>query len=139
MKTIRFSEKELEFIRQQYQVELKEAEEYVQNIKNIVEKIGVSETVAVLEPIKKEPKRRGRKPTVVEKAEPVKKKKRAKRRRSRSDKGKKRKQEQLPVIQGEGGMSETERDFLKKKELSQLAGSKKPVIRRRRRKTKARG
>jgi len=65
MKSINFTEKELEFIRQQYQVELEEAETYVENIKNILNKIGVPSTAAMKEPIEQEPKvikRRGRQP-----------------------------------------------------------------------------
>ena len=44
MKTIKFSDQELGFIRQQYQVELEEAEEYIENLKNILNKIGATET-----------------------------------------------------------------------------------------------
>ena len=78
MKSIKFSDKELEFIRQQYQVELEEAETYVKNIKNILNKIGVPSTAAMEEPIEQEPKvikRRGRKPKV-KKVEPKIQKKR---------------------------------------------------------------
>jgi len=78
MKSIKFSDKELEFIRQQYQVELEEAETYVENIKNILNKIGVPSTAAMEEPIEQEPKvikRRGRKPKV-KKVEPKIQKKR---------------------------------------------------------------
>ena len=65
MKSITFSEKELDFLRKQYQVELEEAEEYVKNIRNILDKVGSSENMAVPEPKVQEPKKRGRKPKVV--------------------------------------------------------------------------
>lgn len=99
MKTIKFSEKELGFIRQQYQVELEEAEEYVENLKNILNKIGSPETFTPVEEVVKEPKRRGRKPKVQEEvilpeAEPIEKK-----RKPRRDKGMKRAKRNKPVIQ----------------------------------------
>jgi len=99
MKTIKFSEKELGFIRQQYQVELEEAEEYVENLKNILNKIGSPETFTSVEEVDKEPKRRGRKPKVKKEipspeAEPVEKK-----RKPRSDKGMKRAKRNKPVNQ----------------------------------------
>jgi len=138
MRTVSFSEKELEFIRQLYQVELKEAEEYVENIKNILRKIDDPETIIIAEPIEKGPVRRERKPRSLKKpispnVEPV-----VKKRRRRRDKGKKRIKKNQPGVQ-QLVMSETERDFLKKKESSQLAGIKKPVKRKRRRKTRSKG
>src|ERR1035438_6793880 len=60
MTSISFSEKELDFLLQQYQVELAEAEEYVQNIRNILDKIGSAEQLEA-----QEPKKRGRKPKIV--------------------------------------------------------------------------
>ena len=63
MKTIKFSEKELGFIRQQYQVELEEAEEYVENLKTILKKISSAELTAG-EEANSVPKRRGPKPKV---------------------------------------------------------------------------
>ena len=61
MKAIKFSDTELDFIRQQYQVELEEAEKYVENLKNILSKIGSPpkgiETIEITEK-----KRPGRKP-----------------------------------------------------------------------------
>lgn len=63
MKAIKFSDTELDFIRQQYQVELEEAETYVENLKNILNKIGSPpkgiETIEITEK-----KRRGRKPKI---------------------------------------------------------------------------
>jgi hypothetical protein len=61
MKSIKFSEKELDFIRQQYQVELDEAETYVENLKNILNKIGSTpKGIEIIEITEK--KHRGRKP-----------------------------------------------------------------------------
>lgn len=99
MKTIKFSEKELGFIRQQYQVELEEAEEYVENLKNILNKIGSPETFTPVEEVVKETKRRGRKPKVqkevtLPEAEPVEKK-----RKPRRDKGMKRAKRNKPALQ----------------------------------------
>src|ERR1039457_4130920 len=63
MKSIKFSDSELMFIRQQYQVELEEAETYVENLRNILKKINSptmeKETIEVIEK-----KRRGRRPKV---------------------------------------------------------------------------
>ena len=53
MKSVKFSKEEIKFIRRQYEIELKEAEEHVQTLRSIVEKLGVSETVAMLEPVNK--------------------------------------------------------------------------------------
>jgi len=100
MKTIKFSDQELGFIRQQYQVELEEAEEYIENLKNILNKIGAPETFTTPEKDVMEPARRGRKPNVrkdlpTPEAEPVEKK-----RKPRSDKGKKRAKRNQSVTQG---------------------------------------
>ena len=138
MRKVTFSEKELEFIRQLYQVELKEAEEYVENIKNILRKINAPETIIIAEPVEKEPARSERKTRSFKKPISPNKERIVKKRRRRSDKGKKRTKKNQPTIQ-ELAMSETERDFLMKKESSQLTGSKKPVIRKRRRKTIRKG
>jgi hypothetical protein len=99
MKTIKFSEKELGFIRQQYQVELEEAEEYVENLKNILNKIGTPEPFTLAEQVAKQPARRGRKPKDQKELtapgiEPVEKK-----RKTRRDKGIKRVKKNQPVIQ----------------------------------------
>jgi hypothetical protein len=137
MKKITFSDSELEFILRMYQAELTEAEEYLENIKNILRKIDAPETEIIAQPLEKKPARRGRKPRSVEKSIPPATKPVVKKRRRRSDKGKKRIKKGQPAVQ-ELVMSETERDFLRKKESSPSAGSKKPVIRRRR-KTKSKG
>jgi hypothetical protein len=107
MKTIKFSEKELGFIRQQYQVELEEAEEYVENLKNILKKIGNAEASASSEEVASEPKRRGRKPKAkleVAAVEPAEKK-----RKPRRDKGVKRakRAKNVPSIIKEKAMNET--------------------------------
>lgn len=63
MKAIKFSDTELDFIRQQYQVELEEAETYVENLKNILNKIGnTAKGIETFEITEK--KRRGRKPKI---------------------------------------------------------------------------
>lgn len=120
MKTIKFSEKELGFIRQQYQVELEEAEEYVENLKNILNKISAPETFTPAEEPVKGPKRRGRKPKVQKEltsseAEPVEKK-----RKPRRDKGMKRTKRNKQIIQDES-MNNTPPD------IAQMEESAKPV------------
>ena len=67
MKAIKFSEKELEFLRQQYQDELESAQEYVEQINDILNKLGVRAKSIKEEPKEKEPKqykKRGPKPKV---------------------------------------------------------------------------
>ena len=118
MKTIKFSEKELGFIRQQYQVELEEAEEYVENLKNILRKIGGYENTGFPDEDEKEPKRHGRKPKVQKEltppiAEPVEKK-----RKPRRDKGMKRVKKNKPVIK-EKSMNDTTPAFTPKEETVQ--------------------
>jgi len=61
MKSIRFSESELEFLKNHYELELVEAENYISEIKNILSKLGV----LAKEPIQEKPnskvrKKRGR-------------------------------------------------------------------------------
>jgi len=84
MKAIKFSEKELEFLREQYQDELAQAKEYVDQIIEILNKLGVREKAQKEETVefkvykkrgpkpkvkvdkpKVEPKKRGRKPKIV--------------------------------------------------------------------------
>ena len=43
MKSITFSEKEIVFLLEQYQSELKEAEEYADNLRNILDRLNLSE------------------------------------------------------------------------------------------------
>lgn len=65
MKSIKFTDNELEFLRNHYQVELKEAQNYVSQIKDILSKVGVSKRPAVEIPAEEEVnevKKRGRKP-----------------------------------------------------------------------------
>src|ERR1039457_3320005 len=99
MKTIKFSEKELGFIRQQYQVELEEAEEYVENLKNILKKISSPEASAPDEAIVKERKRPGRKPKVKNVITPAESAPVEKKRKPRADKGVKRAKRAKPVTQ----------------------------------------
>jgi hypothetical protein len=44
MKSIKFTEQELDFLRTQYQLELVEAEKYVQEVKSLLKKLGVPST-----------------------------------------------------------------------------------------------
>jgi len=65
MKSISFTEKEFDFLRSQYQNELESAQEYVDQIKEILKKVGAPSKTPIEEPIEQEPKvvrRRGRKP-----------------------------------------------------------------------------
>ncbi len=106
MKSIKFSEKELGFIRQQYQVELEEAEEYVENLKVILKKIGAPEAITATESIGKEPSRRGRKATFQKEFTSPGTETRGKKRKIRSDKGVKRgKKPKSPVSQKSVGES----------------------------------
>ena len=59
MKSIKFTELELEFLRTQYQLELLEAEKYVQEVKNLLVKLGVKP--ATTEAVSEKKSRRGRK------------------------------------------------------------------------------
>jgi hypothetical protein len=89
MKAIKFTEQELDFLRTQYQLELVEAEKYVQEVKNLLKKLGVPSTTDEI-PEKRKPGRkksqdqlikeapvktakRGRKPKVVTPVESVEK------------------------------------------------------------------
>jgi hypothetical protein len=77
MKTITFSDKELEFLKQQYADELAGAEKYVDQVKEILNKLGVPFKPMKDQPINNEPKtlkKRGRKPKVkvIETKEPKK-------------------------------------------------------------------
>jgi hypothetical protein len=61
MKTIKFNESELEFLKNHYELELMDAENYVGEIKNILKKLGVSERDAPKDkPVKSSAKKRGR-------------------------------------------------------------------------------
>jgi len=89
MKAIRFSESELEFLKNHYELELVEAENYISEIKNILKKLGVLVKEAVQEkPVTKGRKGRGRpkktEAIVTPKEETVKKR----RRRTRKQKSK---------------------------------------------------
>lgn len=85
MKSIKFTAQELELLRNQYQLELVEAEKYVQEIKNILEKLGVPQ-IEDKNPPKKKPGRKREPVTPVEET-PVKKGKR----------GRKPKEQSLPI------------------------------------------
>ena len=62
MKAIKFNESELDFLRNHYELELSDAENYVTDIKNILNKLGVSIDKTVKEkPAITEGKKRGRK------------------------------------------------------------------------------
>jgi hypothetical protein len=61
MKSIKFSESELEFLLNHYELELLDAENYIGEIKNILKKLGKIEKESTKEkPIKKTGKQRGR-------------------------------------------------------------------------------
>ena len=61
MKTIKFNEAELEFLQTHYELELLDAENYVDEIKNILKKLGVVEKEVTKEkPVKTSGKKRGR-------------------------------------------------------------------------------
>ena len=148
MKSIKFSDNELDFIHQQYQIELEEAETYVENLKNILKKIGSTpkgiETIEITEK-----KRRGRKPKI--QIEPTVKviKKRGpkpkiqkeeaiitvekKDRKPRSDKGKKRLKTVKPVKEQTSELTDTRLEPIPNKPII----PKKKV--KRRRKYKPRG
>ena len=77
MRSIKFSDQELVFMRQQYSEELASAEKYIEQIKEVLKKIGGSVKPDKEELVEKEPKqrkKRGRKPKVkvVEPKEPKK-------------------------------------------------------------------
>lgn len=89
MKSIRFSESELEFLKNHYELELVEAENYITEIKNILAKLGVLAKEAIAEKPAKSGKRRGRpkkKATVVAEAAPAPKKAKRKVRRNKAAK-----------------------------------------------------
>jgi len=84
MKSIKFSDEQLEFLREQYTDELANAEKYVEQVKEILKKLGAevkASKIGTEQPVKvekkrgrkpkvavaevKEPKKRGRKPKVV--------------------------------------------------------------------------
>ena len=90
MKSINFSDQELEFLRAHYEMELEEAEEYVQNIKSMIGKLGGSKQTKAPVAADQKPKKRGRKPKVVKDKvvkEPAETKVIKKKRKPRSDKG----------------------------------------------------
>lgn len=89
MKSIKFTAQELELLRNQYQLELVEAEKYIQKIKNIIEKLGVPQ-IEVKNPPKKKPSRKRQPDNPVEET-PVKKSKR----------GRKPKEQSLPIAPAE--------------------------------------
>jgi hypothetical protein len=67
MKSISFTEKELDFLREQYQDELESTLEYVEQIYEILKKLGPPSAVSITDTADtelKEVKRRGRKPKV---------------------------------------------------------------------------
>ena len=78
MKAINFTDKEIEFLRNMYQEELADAQKYIDQIKEVLKKLGAPIRAAIEELVEKEPKkkgkRRGRKPKakVVEPKEPKK-------------------------------------------------------------------
>lgn len=79
MKSIKFSDKELDFVRKQYQFELAEAENYVQDIKNLLLKLGKVKSLPITaekpEPVSmkavRKPKVSGKKEPVSTKPKPV--------------------------------------------------------------------
>ena len=90
MKSIKFTEAELDFIRKQYVTEIEELEKYLETLKEIRDKLGKSKVTGSEEILTKKPGRPGRKPKLVKDQvasadKPVKK-----RRKPRIDKGVKR-------------------------------------------------
>lgn len=66
MKSIKFSDEQLEFLREQYTEELANAEKYVEQVKEILKKLGAevkASKIGTDQPVKVE-KKRGRKPKV---------------------------------------------------------------------------
>ena len=95
MKSIEFTDQELEFLRDQYQMELEEAENYVKSIKSVLVKLGNPKPKKVVEPVEKQPKKRGRKPKLIKEQDltkPI-----EKTRKQRKDKGKGRRKGVKPV------------------------------------------
>jgi len=90
MKSIRFSESELEFLKNHYELELVEAENYIAEIRNILAKLGVLAKAASAEkPAGRTGKKRGRpkkKETVAEDQGPAPKKAPKKKRRRKAAK-----------------------------------------------------
>ena len=61
MKSIKFSESELEFLQNHYELELLDAENYVGEIKNILKKLGtIEKEITIEKPAKNTGKKRGR-------------------------------------------------------------------------------
>lgn len=86
MKSIEFTDQELDFLRDQYQMELEEAENYVKSIKSVLVKLGNPKPKEVSGPIEKILKKRGRKPKIVKEQDLVKPIKKTQ--KPRKDKGK---------------------------------------------------
>ena len=61
MKTVKFSEEEISFLRQQYSEELAQAEKFVKQIKDVLKKLGAPAKEAPIEQEPKVLKKRGRK------------------------------------------------------------------------------
>jgi hypothetical protein len=121
MKTIKFSEKELGFIRQQYQVELEEAEEYVENLKNILSRISAPEST-VSGNIVKKLARRGRPAKIQKEGKFTETGSVEKIRKQRSDKGKprfKRNQGNIPenVVSEVKPVEEKDKPVIPKKKV----------------------
>jgi hypothetical protein len=74
MRAIKFSESELEFLKNHYELELLDAENYVGEIKNILKKLGVIEKEIIKEKPEKKvtPKKVAKKKKATKKAYPVK-------------------------------------------------------------------
>jgi hypothetical protein len=138
MKEVNFSTVELAFLRHRFEIEFEEAKDYVENIRSVLRSIRASKTLAETEPVVEEQNKTLRKPSVEMSSVTIVTDTGVKKRRTRSDKGKKRNKK------GQKGtlataMSETERDFLIKKEASQSVASKKPAKRKMRKGSKKRG
>jgi hypothetical protein len=82
MKSIKFTDDELDFLRTQYQLELVEAEKYVQEVKNLLEKLGVPTTEDET-PAKRKPGRKRKQAQPIEEV-PVTKVKRGRKPKSES-------------------------------------------------------
>jgi hypothetical protein len=138
MKEVNFSAGELAFLRHQFEIEFEEAKEYVENIRSILRRISASKTLPSIKPIEEVQNKPIRKSSGEKSSNIMVTDTGVKKRRTRSDKGKKRNRKDLK-INVQTAMSETERDFLIKKEASQSVASKKPAKHRMRKGKKKRG
>jgi len=106
MKSIRFTESELEFLKNHYELELIEAENYISEIKNVLTKLGALVKEATPEmPVNKTRKKRGR-PRKIE-AVKTPKETTVKKRRKRGRKQKATRKRAPKVVKNEKMIAET--------------------------------